>query len=81
MTPEANFVNVGERTNVAGSAKFAGMIREGRYEEALSVARQQVEGGAQIIDVCMDDGLCDGVGAMRDFLNLLMAEPTSPACR
>lgn len=56
VTPEANFVNVGERTNVAGSAKFAGMIREGRYEEALSVARQQVEGGAQIIDVCMDDG-------------------------
>ena len=75
VTPEANFVNVGERTNVAGSAKFAGMIREGRYEEALSVARQQVEGGAQIIDVCMDDGLIDGVGAMRDFLNLLMAEP------
>ena len=75
VTPEANFVNVGERTNVAGSAKFAGMIREGRYEEALSVARQQVEGGAQIIDVCMDDGLIDGEEAMRTFLNLMASEP------
>jgi len=75
IAPEANFVNVGERTNVAGSAKFARMIREKRYEDALSVARQQVEGGAQIIDVCMDDGLIDGTEAMRDFLNLAMAEP------
>ena len=75
ITPRTNFVNIGERTNVAGSAKFAGMIREKRYEEALSVARQQVEGGAQIIDVCMDDGLIDGVAAMTEFLNLMMAEP------
>ena len=75
IAPEANFVNVGERTNVAGSAKFARMIREKQYEDALSVARQQVEGGAQIIDVCMDDGLIDGAEAMRDFLNLAMAEP------
>ena len=75
ITPDANFVNVGERTNVAGSAKFARMIREKQYEDALSVARQQVEGGAQIIDVCMDDGLIEGPEAMRDFLNLAMAEP------
>ncbi|WP_300285830.1 methionine synthase [uncultured Alistipes sp.] len=75
IAPDANFVNVGERTNVAGSAKFARMIRERRYEDALAVARQQVEGGAQIIDVCMDDGLIDGPEAMRDFLNLAMAEP------
>ncbi|MDD3108396.1 MAG: methionine synthase [Alistipes sp.] len=75
ITPQSNFVNIGERTNVAGSAKFAGMIRDKRYEEALSVARSQVEGGAQIIDVCMDDGLIDGVEAMRTFLNLAMSEP------
>ena len=61
ITPDMNFVNVGERTNVAGSARFARLIRDKQYEEALSVARQQVEGGAQIIDVCMDDGLIDGV--------------------
>ena len=75
IVPEANFINVGERTNVAGSARFARLIREANYEEALSVARAQVDAGAQIVDVCMDDGLIDGVGAMRDFLNLLMAEP------
>ena len=75
ITSETNFVNVGERTNVAGSARFARMIREKNYDDALSVARQQVEGGAQIIDVCMDDGLIDGEQAMRDFLNLAMAEP------
>ena len=75
IVPEANFVNVGERTNVAGSAKFARLIREGSYEEALSVARAQVEAGAQIIDVCMDDGLIDGPRAMRQFLNLLASEP------
>ncbi len=69
------FVNIGERTNVAGSAKFAKMIREGRYEDALSVARQQVDGGAQVIDVCMDDGLIDGIGAMTEFLNLIASEP------
>ena len=67
IVPEANFVNVGERTNVAGSAKFARLIREKNYEEALSVARAQVEAGANIVDVCMDDGLIDGPEAMRDF--------------
>ncbi len=75
IVPEANFINIGERTNVAGSAKFARLIREGSYEEALSVARAQVEAGAQIIDVCMDDGLIDGPTAMRTFLNLLASEP------
>ena len=75
ITPETNFVNIGERTNVAGSAKFARMIREHRYDDALSVAKEQVEGGAQIIDICMDDGMIEGVEAMRDFLNLVMAEP------
>ncbi|MDR2937255.1 MAG: homocysteine S-methyltransferase family protein, partial [Rikenellaceae bacterium] len=69
------FVNIGERTNVAGSAKFAKMIRDGRCESALSVARQQVDGGAQVIDVCMDDGLIDGVAAMTGFLNLTASEP------
>ena len=75
VRPETNFVNVGERTNVTGSKKFARLIREGKYEEALSVARQQVESGAQIIDVNMDDALLDGVQAMTTFLNLLQAEP------
>lgn len=75
ITPEANFVNVGERTNVAGSAKFARLIREGQYEEALSVARAQVEAGAQVIDVCMDDGMIDSVKAMRHFVNLMASEP------
>ena len=75
VVPEANFVNVGERTNVAGSAKFARLIREGDYEQALSVARAQVEAGAQIVDVCMDDGLSDGPAAMRTFLNLMASEP------
>ncbi len=75
IVPEANFINVGERTNVAGSAKFARLIREGNYEEALSVARAQVEAGAQVIDVCMDDGLIDGPAAMRTFLNLMASEP------
>lgn len=75
ITPEANFINVGERTNVAGSAKFARLIRERKFDEALSVARDQVEGGAQIIDVCMDDGLIDGVTAMTEFLNLIASEP------
>ncbi len=75
ITPELNFVNVGERTNVAGSAKFARLIREERYEEALSVARAQVEAGAQVVDVCMDDGLIDGPKAMRHFLNLMASEP------
>lgn len=75
VVPEANFINVGERTNVAGSAKFARLIREKNYEEALSVARAQVEAGAQVVDVCMDDGMIDGVEAMRTFLNLMAAEP------
>ena len=75
VRPETNFVNVGERTNVTGSKKFARLIKEGQYEEALSVARQQVENGAQIIDVNMDDALLEGVHAMTTFLNLLQAEP------
>lgn len=75
VRPESNFVNVGERTNVTGSKKFARLIRENKYEEALSVARQQVESGAQIIDVNMDDALLDGVQAMTTFLNLLQSEP------
>jgi 5-methyltetrahydrofolate--homocysteine methyltransferase len=75
VRPESNFINVGERTNVTGSKKFARLIRENKYEEALSVARQQVESGAQILDVNMDDALLDGVKAMTDYLNLLQAEP------
>src|SRR5687767_10728550 len=75
VRPESNFVNVGERTNVTGSKKFARLIRENKYEEALSVARQQVESGAQILDVNMDDALLDGVQAMTTFLNLLQSEP------
>src|ERR1041384_6089522 len=75
VRPESNFVNVGERTNVTGSKKFARLIRENKYEEALSVARQQVENGAQILDVNMDDALLDGVKAMTTYLNLLQSEP------
>jgi 5-methyltetrahydrofolate--homocysteine methyltransferase len=75
ITPETNFVNVGERTNVTGSRKFLRLIKEERYEEALSVAREQVEGGAQIIDVNMDEGMLDGVHAMTTFLNLMASEP------
>jgi 5-methyltetrahydrofolate--homocysteine methyltransferase len=75
IRPESNFVNVGERTNVTGSKKFARLIRENKYEEALSVARQQVESGAQVLDVNMDDALLDGVKAMTTFLNLVQAEP------
>jgi 5-methyltetrahydrofolate--homocysteine methyltransferase len=70
-----NFVNIGERTNVTGSKKFARLIKENKYEEALSVARQQVENGAQVLDVNMDDALLDGVKAMTTFLNLLQSEP------
>ncbi|MFN3513502.1 MAG: methionine synthase [Phenylobacterium sp.] len=69
------FINIGERTNVTGSAKFRKLIAEGAYAEALSVARQQVEAGAQVIDVNMDEGLLDSVAAMRTFLNLMAAEP------
>jgi 5-methyltetrahydrofolate--homocysteine methyltransferase len=75
IRPETNFVNVGERTNVTGSKKFARLIRENKYEEALSVARQQVESGAQVLDVNMDDALLDGIEAMTTFLNLLQSEP------
>jgi len=75
IRPETNFVNVGERTNVTGSKKFARLIRDGKYEEALSVARQQVESGAQIIDVNMDDAMLEGAEAMTTFLNLVQAEP------
>ncbi len=75
IRPEMNFVNIGERTNVTGSKKFARLIRDNKYEEALSVARQQVENGAQILDVNMDDALLEGVSAMTTFLNLLQAEP------
>ncbi len=75
VRPESNFVNVGERTNVTGSKKFARLIREGNFEEALSVARQQVESGAQILDINMDDAMLEGVEAMTTFLNLLQAEP------
>jgi 5-methyltetrahydrofolate--homocysteine methyltransferase len=75
IRPESNFVNIGERTNVTGSKKFARLIRENKYEEALSVARQQVENGAQVLDVNMDDALLDGVHAMTTFLNLLQSEP------
>ena len=70
-----NFVNVGERTNVAGSAKFARLIREEDYDTALTIARSQVEAGAQIIDVCMDDGMIDGVRAMTTFLNIIASDP------
>ena len=75
ITPETNFVNVGERTNVTGSRKFLRLIKEEKYNEALTVARDQVEGGAQIIDVNMDEGMLDGVYAMTKFLNLIAAEP------
>lgn len=75
VRPDANFVNIGERTNVSGSKKFARLIREHKYEEALSVARQQVESGAQVLDVNMDDAMLDGVQAMTTYLNLLQSEP------
>ncbi len=75
VTAETNFVNIGERTNVTGSRKFARLIREENYEAALAIAREQVEGGAQIIDVNMDEGLIDGEHAMTTFLNLIAAEP------
>ncbi len=75
MRPETNFVNVGERTNVTGSAAFAKLIKTGDYTKALDVARQQVENGAQIIDINMDEGLLDSEAAMVEFLNLVQAEP------
>lgn len=75
ITPESVFVNIGERTNVTGSRKFLRLIKEEKYDEALEVAREQVDGGAQIIDINMDEGLLDGVYAMTKFLNLIAAEP------
>lgn len=75
VRPETNFINIGERTNVTGSKKFARLIKSENYAEALSVARQQVEAGAQIIDINMDEGLLDAEKAMTTFLNLIMAEP------
>lgn len=75
VSAESNFVNIGERTNVTGSRRFLRLIKEDRYEEALSVAREQVEGGAQIIDINMDEGMLDGARAMTTFLNLIAAEP------
>ncbi len=75
IRPETNFVNIGERTNVSGSLKFARLIREGSFSAALDVARDQVEGGAQVIDICMDDAMIDGAAAMKRFINLLMSEP------
>ena len=75
ITPETNFVNVGERTNVTGSAKFRNLIKDDRFDEAIEVARQQVENGAQVIDVNMDEGLLDSEAAMVRFLNLIAAEP------
>jgi 5-methyltetrahydrofolate--homocysteine methyltransferase len=75
VTPQSNFVNVGERTNVTGSRAFLRMIKDGDFESALAVARDQVEGGAQIIDVNMDEGMIDGKEAMVKFLNLIASEP------
>ena len=69
------FINIGERTNVTGSAKFRNLIKAGDYDAAVDVARQQVENGAQIIDVNMDEGMLDGALAMTTFLNLIAAEP------
>ena len=75
IRPDSNFVNVGERTNVTGSARFQSLIKEDNYEEALSVARQQIENGAQVIDVNMDEGLLDSEQAMETFLRLIASEP------
>ena len=75
LSPNMNFINVGERTNVAGSRKFLRLIKEEQFEEALAIARDQVDGGAQIIDINMDDGMIDGKESMVRFLHLIMAEP------
>ncbi|MEJ1972312.1 MAG: dihydropteroate synthase [Lacunisphaera sp.] len=71
---------IGERTNVAGSPKFAKLVKAGNYEEAVSVARQQVDNGANVIDICMDDGLIDGVAARRASCNSSVPSPRSPRC-
>lgn len=75
FTKEINFINVGERTNVAGSIKFARLIKDEKFEDALSVAKDQVDGGAQIIDVCMDEAMLDSEESMKKFLNLIASEP------
>jgi 5-methyltetrahydrofolate--homocysteine methyltransferase len=75
LRPESNFMNVGERTNVTGSKKFLRLIKEGNFEEALSIAREQVEGGAQVIDINMDEGMLDSEASMTKFLNLIASEP------
>lgn len=75
VTPESNFINIGERTNVTGSAKFLRLIKENKYEEALEVALEQVRGGAQVIDVNMDEGMIDSKAVMVTFLNLIASEP------
>ena len=69
------YIMIGERTNVAGSPKFAKFIKQGKYEEAVSIARQQVENGANVLDICMDEGMIDGVTAMTRFMQLLGSEP------
>jgi 5-methyltetrahydrofolate--homocysteine methyltransferase len=75
MTAESNFMNVGERTNVTGSAKFLKLVKEDKYEDALAVALDQVQGGAQVIDINMDEGMLDGEQAMKKFINLVASEP------
>ena len=75
LRPESNFMNVGERTNVTGSKKFLRLIKEGNFDEALSIAKEQVDGGAQVIDVNMDEGMLDSEASMIKFLNLIAAEP------
>jgi cobalamin-dependent methionine synthase I len=69
------YIMIGERTNVAGSPRFAKLVKEGKFEEAVSVARQQVENGANVLDICMDEGMIDGVAAMSRYLQLLASEP------
>ncbi|NBP71396.1 MAG: methionine synthase, partial [Cytophagia bacterium] len=75
VTPNSNFVNIGERTNVTGSAKFLKLIKEDKFDEALEVALDQVRGGAQVIDVNMDEGMLDSQTAMVKYLNLMASEP------
>ena len=75
INEQTNFVNIGERTNVTGSRKFLRLIENQKYNEAIEIARDQVLGGAQIIDVNMDEGMIDGIAAMTTFLNLIAAEP------
>ena len=81
LRPDSNFTMIGERTNVTGSKKFARLILGGQFEQAVAVAREQVESGANIIDVNMDEGMLDGEAAMTRFLNLIAAEPDVAACR